>query len=1102
MMRYFAPTSQPTNRSLLSRKLSVSLSLATFLVACKTTPPPSQFSHDAANNTAFRIQTISSANVKTTILANSRFIRQTQKPFKESRVFSLSAQDLQRRFLLTVVNGPSTYNKVSSAVVKINGETVLNPQNLNAQVADLSIGLANLQVGENTVEVELESKPNSAIEMQIDGFALPQNTLGAVHSLIPDTPEIRKFIYTPGRLGIKFLEGLKIRLQTSPSGTVSFTDLQGTSLKKLNDWLKQNKVKAAYPALGLSAAEMDQDEQRAEALMQTDIPNLGLFYFLEVDPKTDLWPLIDSLRALPMMEEAFPEFETPAQAIPLPTDPVFQPDASGNYPKFTYLETTVDKSQWLRNIHVLPNRTTDPGPDDPGAWSITQGVPQVKIAIIDGGFQHPRLGFANTHEDLGNVLLFNNMELKPSIGLPDVGHGQGSIGIVGASANNGKGGAGIAHGATVIAISHGTEIPLKPKNEPLKSLCRGTFAPTGRCDSNADSIYLAHKVLGAKVIGLENGGGDECETVVIEQSHPVVRAAVAAAVANGTTVLVPASNNSEQDVRKFVRDKKTYFHPDTGSIIVGGVRIDGSDIDVLGCEKPKRDPKTNEILRDATGKILRDPVIPKTYNYGPAKMAGANGWYSDPNVGHGIDVSGPSQFKNFSTFYASEAPHLNNLYAGELSPTPRPNGALGYDQFAGTSAATPMVAGIAALMLSVKPDLTPLEIRKTLRVTRGRTPGEELTYSHPTKSGIVTAGIVNAYAALSTYVNPGIPNQPGLVARFYADSIVLPPDLFLNSLELNTTLQEMNVPYAGKVLNSIDAFPSNGNPDPFAVGLKQFYVADFQGVISVPTTGRYQFALAHNAALGDGGILEIDGEHIIDSSLRTDSPQAESGLMTLSQGDHQIRVSMYQTQNSVDLALLWRSDPTNPQTKPYERVPDSVLSHLPTLAQNLPTAPPPLKPKLIGRFFKGAFNPPYPVRPPSSPVTPYTYLGNRLFEQIDYLDKNKQGDQFGIGEVDNFTGLFSGRLVLPPGYPNGYYRFKLAHDDGAQLFLENQLLIDKFGFWDLTIHTSPDVFLEQGKPYPFLLVYQEFGHESEVQLSWVKPDGTEEVIPADAYKHY
>lgn len=1022
---------------------------------------------------------------------------------KESRIFSLSAQDLQRRFLLTIVNGPATYNKVSSAVVKINGKTVLSPQNVNAQVADLSINIPNLKVGENTLEVELESKPNSAIEVQMDGFALPQNTLGAVHSLIPDTPEVRQFGYTPGRLGIKFLEGMKIRLQTSPSGAVSFTDLQGTSLKTLNDWLKGNKVKAAYPALGLSPAEMDQDEQMAESLLQTDVPNLGLFYFLEVDPKTDLWPLIDSLRALPMMEEAFPEFETPAQAIPLPTDPTFQPDASGNYPKFSYNETGIEKAQFLRNIHVMPNRASDPGPDNPGAWSITQGVPQVKIAIIDSGFQHTSLGFANTHEDLGNVQLINNMELKPSLGLPNVGHGQGSIGIVGATANNGKGGAGIAHGATVIAISHGTEIPLIPKDEKLKSLCVGTGAPTGKCDSIADSIYLARKYLGTKVIGLENSGGDECETVVVEQTHPVIRAAIAAAVANGITVLLPAANNSEQDVRKFVRDKTVFLHPDTGSIIVGGVKLDGSDIDVLGCEKPQRDPKTNAILRDASGKILRDPAIQLTYNYGPAKIAGTNGWYSDPNVGHGIDVSGPSQFKNFSTFYASEAPHLNSLYAGELSPAPRPDKSLGYSQYAGTSAATPMVAGIVALMLSVKPDLTPLEIRKTLRLTRGRTPGEELIHSDPLKSGIVTAGMVNAYAALSAYVNPGIPNQPGLVARFYADSIVIPPDLFLNSLEPNATLQEVNAPYAGKVINHIDAYPSSGSSDPFAVGLKQFYVADFQGVLSVPATSRYQFALAHNAALGDGGIVEIDGVRLIDSTLRTSTPTVESSAIPLTQGDHQIRVSMYQTQDRVDLALFWRSDPTNPQTKPYARVPDSVLSHLPTQAQNLPTAPPPLKPKLIGRFFKGAFNPPYPNQPPLPPGTPsYTYLGNRLFEQIDYLDKNKIGDQFGIGEIDNFTGLFSGRLVLPPGYPNGYYRFKLAHDDGAQLFLENQLLIDKFGFWDLTTHTSPDVFLEQGKPYPFLLVYQEFTFEAEVQLSWVKPDGTEEVIPTDAYKHY
>lgn len=66
-----------------------------------------------------------------------------------------------------------------------------------------------------------------------------------------------------------------------------------------------------------------------------------------------------------------------------------------------------------------------------------------------------------------------------------------------------------------------------------------------------------------------------------------------------------------------------------------------------------------------------------------------------------------------------------------------------YDEFNGTSAACPQVAGVAALMLSVRPDLTEAQIRTTLQQTATDmgTTGFDNTYGY---------GRVNAFAALQS----------------------------------------------------------------------------------------------------------------------------------------------------------------------------------------------------------------------------------------------------------------------------------------------------------------------------------------------------------------
>lgn len=92
------------------------------------------------------------------------------------------------------------------------------------------------------------------------------------------------------------------------------------------------------------------------------------------------------------------------------------------------------------------------------------------------------------------------------------------------------------------------------------------------------------------------------------------------------------------------------------------------------------------------------------------------------------------------------APSGNIFLKGDIVTTDR-MGSLGYDSgnyvytFGGTSAACPQVAGVAALMLSVRPDLTTEEVKNALQNTATDlgTSGYDTTYGY---------GLVNAYAAV------------------------------------------------------------------------------------------------------------------------------------------------------------------------------------------------------------------------------------------------------------------------------------------------------------------------------------------------------------------
>src|SRR5690606_37669204 len=82
--------------------------------------------------------------------------------------------------------------------------------------------------------------------------------------------------------------------------------------------------------------------------------------------------------------------------------------------------------------------------------------------------------------------------------------------------------------------------------------------------------------------------------------------------------------------------------------------------------------------------------------------------------------------------------------------------------------------------------------------------------------------------------------------------------------------------------------------------------------------------------------------------------------------------------------------------------------------------------------------------------------------------------------VDNFSARFTNNLNLVPGR----YRFTVTTDDGARLWLNNQLVIDRWV--DQSAHVYEAEINWPGGSMPVRLDYYERSHTARIQLSWAR----------------
>ena len=205
--------------------------------------------------------------------------------------------DLKRRILVNIFNGPNGNPRVNQAQIFVNKQP-LNI-NLNTQTPDNIKQVFTAHRGTNTLEIELNGVIGSSVQVSIEGLMDSIYIPGAMFSDIPDGPVIRAMEHNKHLVGLKFMEGMRVRIQNSANGSQEFTDLTGISLTPLNRLLPSLNPRLIYPALSKSPEEQEQIEARTQNFFGVETINTSLMYQLEFSAEKDIWHIIDQLRELP-----------------------------------------------------------------------------------------------------------------------------------------------------------------------------------------------------------------------------------------------------------------------------------------------------------------------------------------------------------------------------------------------------------------------------------------------------------------------------------------------------------------------------------------------------------------------------------------------------------------------------------------------------------------------------------------------------------------------------------------------------------------------------------------------------------------------------------
>ena len=316
------------------------------------------------------------------------------------------------------------------------------------------------------------------------------------------------------------------------------------------------------------------------------------------------------------------------------------------------------------------------------AWTITQGSPNIKIAVIDNGVEL-------NHPDLQANLLMGydaTTGISPG-GAPlndDENHGTACAGIIGAIKDNGIGISGVAPNCKII---------------PVRAYRSITYDKV-----SAKAIRWAWKN-GADVISCSWGGGD-----------------------------------SKADLINAIDSAVNFGRGGLGCVVVFSTGNDGKPM----VEFPASLPNVIAVGAISPCGERKTPTSCDGERFG----WGGSNYGSDLNVvAPGVLISTTDRQGNKGYNPMTPIGHVKNGGSKVTADYADQNYNI---DFRGTSAACPHVAGVAALVLSERPDLTAAQVRQSIESSCTKITGPSsnpYTYTNG-KNDEVGYGLANAYGAI------------------------------------------------------------------------------------------------------------------------------------------------------------------------------------------------------------------------------------------------------------------------------------------------------------------------------------------------------------------
>lgn len=301
------------------------------------------------------------------------------------------------------------------------------------------------------------------------------------------------------------------------------------------------------------------------------------------------------------------------------------------------------------------------------AWEVTRGVRSIVVAVTDDAFDLTHPDF----QGVGKIVAPRDLRQKDFLPLPEEAsesHGTAAAGVAIAE-ENGQGVVGVAPGCAFM---------------PIRT--------TGFLDDQAiEQIFDWAIRQGAAVISCSWGPGSIYFPLSLRQRAVITRAATEGRNGKGCVIVFAAGNANR---------------PISGSINETGW------------------PK--EALKGPTNWLSGFAVHPDVLAVSACTSLNRKSAYS--NWGSQISIAAPSNnappgmwLPNVGS--VSTGPTIQTYLQGRGVVTSDRTGAEGYDpgdftrNFGGTSSACPVVAGVAALVLSVNPDLSAREVKQLLQRT-------------------------------------------------------------------------------------------------------------------------------------------------------------------------------------------------------------------------------------------------------------------------------------------------------------------------------------------------------------------------------------------------